>query len=66
MEIPTLFLHLKRRTVFYMNLPWGSVIAIGTFVGAVMGILTDNVVSFIFLGVMFGIIGEMFNKEKRD
>jgi len=49
-----------------MNLPWGSVIAIGTFVGAVMGILTDNVVSFIFLGVMFGIIGEMFNKEKRD
>jgi|GEM_PF-3797341 len=49
-----------------MNLPWGATIAIGIFVGAIIGIITDNVVSFIFLGVMFGIIGEMFNKEKKD
>lgn len=47
-----------------MNYASGSIIAVGIFVGALIGILTDDVVRFIFLGVMFGIIGEIANKDE--
>lgn len=50
--------------LFCMSFPKGSSIALGILLGAIIGILTDNAVSVIFLGAMFGIIGEMANKKR--
>lgn len=49
-----------------MKYPRGSSIAVGLMVGLVIGILTDNLVTFLFLGLMFGGIGEYVNKKKGD
>lgn len=46
-----------------MNYPRGSAIALGVILGTVIGVLMDNVISFIALGLMFGIIGESANKK---
>jgi len=48
-----------------MKYPRGSSIAVGLVVGLVIGILTDNIVSMLFLGLMFGGIGEGLNKPKK-
>jgi len=47
-----------------MKYPRGSSIALGIVLGTVIGILMDNVATFIALGLMFGIIGESANKKK--
>ncbi|HEX2792276.1 MAG TPA: hypothetical protein VHO23_00975 [Candidatus Paceibacterota bacterium] len=48
-----------------MKYPRGSSIALGIIVGTVIGVLMDNVASFIALGLMFGIIGEGMNKGEQ-
>jgi len=45
-----------------MNYPRGSSIVLGIVLGTVIGVLMDNVITFIALGLMFGIIGEGANK----
>jgi len=47
-----------------MKYPRGSSIALGVILGTVIGVLMDNVITFIALGLMFGLIGESANKSK--
>lgn len=44
--------------------PKGSILALGIVVGAVIGILLDDLTFYILLGIMFGLIGEGGNKSK--
>ncbi len=48
-----------------MEFPKGSAIALGIVVGVVLGVLTDNLASFVCLGLMFGIIGDMASQNQK-
>lgn len=47
-----------------MKFPRGTSIIGGTLTGLLIGLLTDNVISFLFLGAMFGLIGEGTSNNK--
>lgn len=44
----------------------GSSVIIGLVCGLILGVVMENLISFLFLGLMFGLIGEMANKKKTD
>jgi hypothetical protein len=45
--------------------PKGSSVAVGLMMGVVLGVLMEDIARFVFLGLMFGLIGEYANKEKK-
>lgn len=47
-----------------MKFPRGSAVLLGILAGAVIGFLTDNLLSFVFLGAMFGLIGEAYERKE--
>ena len=42
-----------------MSFPKWSGTVVGVIVGVIIGAVTDNIVSFFFLGLMFGLIGDI-------
>lgn len=51
---------------YRMKSPKGMSIGVGLAIGVAIGVATDNLITMMLLGLMFGIIGESANKQKKD